>query len=376
MFRALDFADAFIRDWPGDNGDEPSASPGGDFWSSSDIIVRPNDDGVFTPPESFWSSKIWRGQDNFLYVRVINNGPNVARGVSVFVRIVPYVGLEFTYEDWILENATHIAPGWARASFPLVFPGESRVAAFKITRAEVEALWGSDWHPTVLARVTAQNDYAFETASIAGEGLVFRRNNLAQRNVSVVELTRATHHVPVIFPFLAGHVQNASRSMEIFIDRSGLPKTMPLLLNLDDDGRAFSLVDLRPTTSAAEQNEADCVFLEPARLEGTFSGCRGVLNLARGSRFNCSPQVRIEDVDVQGGEIILRDNKRFVEVRQETAVIRMGKQPNRRYPLALHTTLPVEAKTDSTFTITIAQRNEREQTVGGATVAYVFPSNL
>jgi hypothetical protein len=82
MYRALDFADVFIKDWPGDKGDEPSAPPGGAFWLSSDMVVRSEDDGVFAAPESLMSSFIWRGQDNFLYVRMTNNGPNIARGLD------------------------------------------------------------------------------------------------------------------------------------------------------------------------------------------------------------------------------------------------------------------------------------------------------
>jgi subtilisin family serine protease len=374
MLRSLDFADVLIKDWPADNGDEPSTPPGGDFWSSADIVVRPRDDGIFTSPESFLSSWIWRRQDNFLYVRVHNNGPKIARGVEVFVRIVPYVGLEFVYADWLAEDPTHIKPGWARASFPLVLPGESRIAAFKITKAEVEALWGSGWHPTVLAMTTAQNDYAFETAGTAGDGLVLRRNNLALRNVSVVELTRIPH--PVSFPFIAGHVQNASRSMEILVDRGQLPKTMPVRIALDDDNKAFPMVDLRSTNPPVEQNEANIIFLDRTRIEGTLGGCRGVLTLEKGSRFGFSPSVRTGDVTVKGGEVTLRDNKRFVEIHQDLAVIHIEKQPNQQYLLVLHTTIPADARSGDNFHISVAQRDERGRTVGGATVVYLLNSGL
>jgi hypothetical protein len=45
-YHALRMADIFIRDWPGDPGDEPAAPPGGDFFSSSDIVIRPTDAGA------------------------------------------------------------------------------------------------------------------------------------------------------------------------------------------------------------------------------------------------------------------------------------------------------------------------------------------
>jgi hypothetical protein len=224
--------------------------------------------------------------------------------------------------------------------------------------------------------VTAQNDYAFETASLAGDGLAFRRNNLAQRNVSVVELDKAHLPRPVIFPFIAGNLQNASRSIEILLDRTRLPKTLPLQLALDDDGRAFPLVDMRPTTPVFEQNEADIVFLERTMIEGTFSGRRGVLTLGKGSRFACSPKKKIGDVIVQGGTVSLRDNKRFVEICQDLAVIRLEKQPNQQCPLALHSTIPAEARIGDSFAIKIMQRDDRGQMVGGATVVYIVGPSL
>jgi subtilisin family serine protease len=377
MFRALDFADVLIKDWPDDDGAEPSAPPGGDFWSSSDIVVRHRDDNVFDPgtPSSFFGS-IERGHDNYIYVRITNNGPNVARGVSAFLRVTPYVGLEFDYNDWIVEDATHIVPAGAGESFASILPGHSVIAKFVLSRKQVETVWGAGWNPSLLARVTAQNDYAFQTASLQAGGIVVRRNNLAQRNVSVISIDWGVRGRPIAFPLLAGHLRNASRYMEIVIDRSRLPETMSLLLALDEEGRAFPSVDLRPTAMPMEQDQAGIVFLERTRIEATLGGFRGMLTLEKDSRFGCAPTMKIGDASVQGGEVILRDNKRFVEVREKIAVVRVEKQPNRQYPLALHSTIPAEANQGDAFTIGIAQRNERGQTVGGATVIYAVNSGF
>jgi subtilisin family serine protease len=372
MFRALDLADALIKDWPGDIGVEPSTPPGGNFWSFSDIVVRITDDGVFDPGDPSRSSNVERGQTNYLYIRVTNNGSRDARNVVVSARITPYVGLEFVYPtDWTANDATHVSPTPVTATFASIPAGGSAMAKFTISSAQVDSLWGwisgMNWHPCLLASVNADNDYAFAAASLTGGGLVVRRNNLAQRNLSVIDVLAST---AVTFPLLAGHVLNADPTMEIVVDRSRLPRTMPLLLALEDDGRAFPLVELRPTITPGEREEGAIVFLERTRIEATLGCCRGVLTLEKGSRFDCPLAVRVGKVSVQGGEVIIRDDQRFVEVRDEIAIIRMEKQPNQLYPLALRTTIPAEAGNGDTYSITVAQRNAGGETVGGATVIY------
>ena len=78
VFRALDYANVFIKATPSDTGSRPIR---GDFWDSSDIAIRNSDDSIFAnePPIA--------GQDNYIYVRVNNAGPNPARNVSVNARV-------------------------------------------------------------------------------------------------------------------------------------------------------------------------------------------------------------------------------------------------------------------------------------------------
>jgi hypothetical protein len=103
---------------------------------------------------------------------------------------------------------------------------------------------------------------------------------------------------------------------------------MPLLLVLDDDGQAFPLVDLRPISAPVEREEGGIAFLERTKIEAMLGCCHGVLTLEKGSRFDCPPAVRVGKVSVKGGEVILRDGKRFVEIRDEITIIRIEKQPN------------------------------------------------
>jgi hypothetical protein len=292
--------------------------------------------------------------------------------VTVGARITPYVGLEFVYPtDWTAVDATHVNPTPVTASFASIAAGGSATAKFTISSAQVDTLWGwisgMNWHPCLLAAATSDNDYAFATASTTGGGLVVRRNNLAQRNLSVIDVLASAS---VAFPFLAGNIANAERSMEILVDRSRFARGIPLLLALDDDGRAFPLVDLKPTIKPTDGAEDGIVFLERTKIEATLGCCRGVLTLEKGSRFDCPPVVRVGKVSVKGGEVILRDDKRFVEVRDEITIVRMEKQAHQLYPLALYWTVPSEAHHGDSFSISVAQRNDQGATVGGATVMY------
>ncbi|HEX7847308.1 MAG TPA: S8 family serine peptidase, partial [Chitinophagaceae bacterium] len=165
-FRALDFANAMIRDWTGDTGVEPSTPPGNNFWSFSDIVTRFTDDNVFDPTNVLESKRVERGQTNYIYVRVTNLGPRDARNVNVNIRITPYVGLEFVYpNDWTLTDAMHVNPTAVTANFGMVAAGSSVIAKFTISAAQVEELYGWEnshpWHPCLLAQVTADNDYSY-----------------------------------------------------------------------------------------------------------------------------------------------------------------------------------------------------------------------
>src|SRR4029077_19524863 len=91
VFLALDLADVLIKDAPSDSGVEPFS--GGNFWDFSDIVVRITDDGVFNPGNPTQSKNVERGQANYIYVRLTNNGSRDARNVTVSTRLTPYVGL-------------------------------------------------------------------------------------------------------------------------------------------------------------------------------------------------------------------------------------------------------------------------------------------
>lgn len=376
VLRGLDLADVIIRDAPGDTGVEPFT--GGNFWDFSDIVVRITDDGVFVPSNPLQSKNVERGQANYIYVRLTNNGPRAARNVTVGTRITPYVGLQFVYpQDWTLVNAMHVSPAPVTASFASIPAGGTAMAKFRIEATQTDTLYGwqegSGWHACLLAVVNADNDYAFATAPLTGDPITARRNNLAQRNLSVIDVLATAS---ASFPFIAGSLFDAGRLMTIVIDRSRLPKTMPLLLVLDDDGSAFPLVDFEAQPSDETEHDDDCggglVFLERSRVRTRLGCCTGVLTLERGSRFDCLKVQKLGVVTVTGGEVILRGGKRYVEVKESVVRVQMEKSPNGIHPLSLRTTLPATAQRGEQFLIEVAQENAQGTTVGGAAMVYTI----
>jgi len=377
VFRALDAADVLIKDAPGDTGVEPFT--GGNFWDFSDIVVRITDDGVFVPSNPAQSKNVERGQANYIYVRVTNNGQRDARNVTVSTRITPYVSLQFVYpQDWTLVDGMHVNPAPITANFASIPAGGTVMAKFSIDAAQTDTLYGwengTGWHPCLLAMVNADNDYAFATAPLTGDPISARRNNLAQRNLSVIDVLASAS---ASFPFIAGSLYNAERIMSIMIDRSRLPKAMPLLLALDDDGSAFPLVNFETQLSSGNQNTDDCcddglVFLERTRVKTRLGCSTGVLTLGKGSRFDCLKVNKLGKVTVKGGDVILRGDKRYVEVKASVVTVQMEKSPNSIYPLSLRTTLPATAEKGEQFFIQVTQQNAQGTTVGGAAMVYLL----
>lgn len=382
VYQSLDFADTYIKDWSGDDGVEPSSPPGGDFWDFSDIVLRPFDDNVFMPGDPLLASNVERGQVNYVYVRVTNNGPREARNVTVDCRITPWVGLEFVYPgDWTAVDAMHVSPTPVLSSFATVPAGGSVIAKFSVTSAQVETLWGwissNPWHPCLLARVLTDNDYAFASANLSGGSLIVRRNNLAQRNLSVIDVIP---NLTLSFPFVAGNSMSESQVIEIAIDASRFAKESELILSLDDDGTAFpALVEAfhgdghngnGPNRIGSRRTEEGMVFLDRTRIRTSLGGCGGILTLEKGSRFDAERHKQ-QEVRLEGGHLFVENGRRFVNITEPFATVRVEKEPYEMLPLSLQTTIPAFVEKGERLLIEASQRDARGETVGGATAVYV-----
>lgn len=374
VYRALDEADVMIKDAPSDAGAEPFT--GGNFWDFSDVVVRITDDNVFVPGDPLQSKNVERGQANYIYVRVTNTGSRDARNVTINTRITPYVGLQFVYpQDWTLSDATHVAPTALSASFGTIAAGATAIAKFRIEAAQVETLYGwvanNGWHGCLLAVVNADNDYAFATAPLTGDPITARRNNLAQRNLSVIDVLP---NASAAFHLVAGNRYNLETRMTLQIDRSRLPAAMPLTLSLDEPGTAFPAIDFANQAGPGGDTDEACdnlVFLHETKVKTRFGCCNGILTLGKGSTFACNKLHKVGDVTVQGGDVILRNGQRYVEIRQPLVRVTMDKAPGIVYPLALRTTIPAAADAGQQYLCGVAQQNSQGMNVGGAGMVFV-----
>jgi hypothetical protein len=369
-FRALDHCDVMIRDWPGDSGTEPSTA--GNFWDFSDIAVRPTDDDVFDPANPAQSRNVERGQTNYIYVRVTNNGPRAARNVSVNVRITPYVGLQFVYPgDWTATDAMHVAPTAITGSVASIPAGGSVIAKFSVTAAQVEELYGwqtdHPWHPCLLAQVTADNDYAYATSDLSFGNIVLRKNNFAQRNLTVVDFFAGAM---MAFPFVIGSRFARDRVLRLEIDRSRMPRNALLELRLDGNEKMFPRVDFdhRPAREARE----GVIFEERTKLRSRMGCCEVLLTLEKGSRMEmlCDARAPLTIKAVKGGAIKVADGRQTIALTEPTTRIELEAEPGAIYALALGIAFPADVRQGDEASVVVAQVDAEGTAVGGATVIY------
>lgn len=350
VFRALDFADAYIKDNTTDDGSVPFV---GNFYDNSDIVVRQNDDNIFVDEPAR------REQPNYIYVRVTNLGPATARNVVVSVRAVPFAGTEFVHpNDWTTIDATHIQPTAIPPTSFTLAPGATDIAKFSLSAAQVDFLYGWEtggWHPCLLAEVQCDNDYGTPVGV-----RTWLNNDLAQLNISTVPGFPGSS---VSFPFVTGHKLNTDLYMELVIDRHRLPQEAELLLDPWDLKKYFPVLELAP-----HKAREVTTFLDRTRLAISLCGCDAILTLEAGSSLECSALVT-NGVSLQGAELVMRQGKRLIAIREDQAVIGLQKRPGEMRQMSLTFRVPDEAEQGDRYQIDISQRNTKQEVVGGVTLA-------
>lgn len=354
---ALTFSDVYIKDYSSDAGDEPSSPPAGEnFWSTSGIAIRPTDDGVFLPDDPLQSSLVTPGQDNVVYVQVINRGPAPALNFTVKARLVRYAMTEFTLDDWTRAIDAAADPTFAAehielnplnasaATFSNVAANSSSSmpAKFVLPSAHIASFFTNMWHPCILAHVDCATDYAShnhrEFATTSPQ--VLWLNNFAQRNVTITDVQAGQMKK---FLFKVGNPARTSariaQAMDIVIERTirhdvppgrpappplSLPK-IPSRLVLDVDRSLF------PTVESL------------APLEATVSRRREMGTLPRPRSF-----------DFDGS----RETFRIAPLTTDQAA------------LSLETEIPSTARPGQLIQTNISQRNRKGEVVGGVTVIY------
>ncbi len=348
---ALTFSDVYIKDYLSDSGDEPSSPPSGqNFWSTSGIVIRPTDDEIFQPDIPLESSMVKLGQDNVVYVKVINRGPAPASSFTVEARLVRYDMTEFTQDDWNRPidptDSEHIQLTPLNtaldATFSNVAVGDSRLAKFRLLEMQVGMFNSNMWHPCILAHVACSTDYTnlnHKEFAIDSPQVLWL-NNFAQRNVTFVQVRAG---MEMKFPFMIGNPAAASgqkgKAIEIIIERKlfpvvpftppGLPPLpfpqTPARLSLDVDLSLFPTVkSLAPLEATTNRQRDSGTQIRPRSFE--FDGQRATFSI----------------------------------VPLET----------RRAALLLETEIPKTAHPGQFFQSDISQHNRQGQVVGGVTVIY------
>ena len=343
-------ADIYIKD----NTDDTGAVPyGGVFWDNSDIFVRQSDDDVLVYQPAR------RGQDNYAYIQVTNRGPADANAVRVSLRAVRYPGTEFLYpQDWTAIDADHVQPASIIDNWATVPAGTTRVAKFKLNASQVETLYGWEtaaWHPCLLAEVIGCNDYT----SAAGRH-VWENNNLAQRNISIVD---AALDSLVTFPFVIGSDFDPDEVVELVIDRAMMPKDFEIVLNPFD--RATHIPGLQPGVSVASNFVK---LLDPARIVVKWRGFEGIVTLPAGSEIEAFNSLVDNLLHVEGALLAQHGSDVVLTIDSPKATLRLRKRRSARQPMSLHVHVPGNAVRNSSYLIRITQRNQKQRVVGGVTL--------
>ena len=214
--------DLWLRDDPADPGAD---AWGGAFWDSPDLsLVRTqNDDGTTHQAPEY-------GQDNWFHARVRNkSGAGAATHFVVTFHAKGYAGTEFLYPADFLPSIT------AKAAFDLG-PGETRVVKARWPRSAVPPA-GS--HTCLLAAVLSRSD-----APAAGKH-VWESNNLAQKNLTVVDLVPSSFIlIPVVISNWGGELKKIF-DLELLSPR----RQSGLEVSLVHRSKAFfdhAKVDVRP----------------------------------------------------------------------------------------------------------------------------------
>ena len=167
----------------------------GRFWDSPDIWVRNRDDGGLGHQNPEY------GQDNFIYARVRNKSSSVtAKYFTVAFNVKQFAGTQFNYPSDFL-------PCVAAASGFNLQAGSSMIVKAKWPRSKVPA---SGSHACLTAAVITRMEHP------ANNKFVWESNNLAQKNLTVVDL-RPDHFM--LLPFVVSNLlflQRRKFTLEVF----------------------------------------------------------------------------------------------------------------------------------------------------------------
>jgi hypothetical protein len=338
--------DAYLRDAFDDTGAVPYS---GTFWNSPDVWVRRMDDGGSSHQNPEW------GQDNWFYARVQNRGNATARSFVVGFKIKTWAGTQFVYPgDWFPLTA-------ATVGFDLE-PGESKIVTARWPKEDIPP---TGTHGCLLAVVYNSDDIP------AGGAHVWEHNNLAQRNMTVVDLVA---NESMLIPVWIGsqyswdtqfHTLELSRPKKWPHLQVALTHKTPSVVK--DFFRSFERLK---SCMKFPTLKTKLEFNAPSEI--SLCDEAATLQIAKGSRVVIQPSgaERLDRVPLQANLIKCKCRKRYLieyEPGYKVAFPIALRKAERR-TVYLQLTAPKDAKAGDRIVIDLAQRDARGRVVGGVSV--------
>jgi len=361
-------ADLYIRDSSSDVGSVPSP---GFHWEAPDLIVRQQADGDI----HFVNQDVLPGQDNYVYGRVTNFGPNDGRNVKLAVTVGNYPsllalpGAEFRYpQDWydgdwntpalqanhtfLGESAgTTVHNGATKILGPVVWPA-----------AEIPA--PHTWHPCLLAEVRSDNDdsaggtfgcdVAADPTPCAYGSYFWGNNNVCQRNISYAAV-HAKAATRISLPFIVGSVWSTAKFLEVIVDKGRELADVPMTLHMEPIGDPQSAPCCEP---------GEIVFTDKCRVIVRVGECdAGEIISTPGTVWRpiCPPsKVSLPDESCHGGEKTGREWK----LTQRRASVGFAVAAGELRRMTLSFTTPTTLQTEDHPLIEIFQRNDHRVITG------------
>ena len=179
--------DLYIKDCSTDYGQEPSGCV--DFWDSPDIWIRNNPDGQLQNEDPVYRAS---GIPNYIYVRVRNNSCVTSSGSEQLKIYWAKANTSYAWPAYwdgtILNNGFPLSGGLQSVSIPVIQSGDEAIVAIPWIVPNPAHYNNMDepWHYCIMARIESNNDPMTYTETADSGANIRNNNNIAQKNVSVI----------------------------------------------------------------------------------------------------------------------------------------------------------------------------------------------
>jgi hypothetical protein len=358
--------DVYIRDSSSDDGDEPST---GAFWNSPDLWIRNANDGGTAHQNPV------AGQDNWFCARLHNRGEGIARTVVVTHTVQEWAGTQFVFP-------ADFTPYTALIGHLNLVPDVPAVVAAKWESADVPA---EGTHACWLSAAYVTGD------PIAGGAHVWEANNLAQKNLTIVEM--AAGETAELAFVIGNRAVRAARRVVLELWQSAEGPQLSATLGTADPAalsravrRAERLIKA-PAPVAADPS-VGLRFLDAARVELTglleAGGETAIMELAPGSRMSfpraepqpakARPRFRTWSPAPLSARLVesAKGAHHVAFAQGEPSGIALGLRAGEILRTTLTLMAPRDAEPGSRITLDLLQRDANGTVVGGVSVGVVI----